>query len=142
MDEKKSWLDGWNRRCLKEVDEITTWKEALINSLLSLKIEINDMVSFDTKNRRFNVSSNLPTYKVIIESAEMDAFEEYPNLPEWDDYNKDLEIMFREYLDEIKFICEKWERHIMCRAAEFGSGDGATATEYFTELFNQFWGRS
>lgn len=138
MNEKKSWLDGWEWHSIKEVDEITSWQAALINNLLSLKNEINEIVRFDTKSRRFNISSNPHTYKEIIESAEKDAFEEYPNLPEWDDNNKDLETMFREYLTEIKSICEKWERHIMCHAAEFDKLDRETVTEFF----NQFWGRS
>lgn len=142
-------LDGWERYYIKETESITTWKDALINSLLSWESEINEIVSFDTKNRCFNVSSNPPTYKDIIESAEMDAFEDYPNLPEWDDNNKDLEKMFREYLVEIKSICEKWEEYIMCRATEFDKratefdkSDEETATEYYTSFFNQFWGRS
>lgn len=147
MNEKKSWLHGWNRCYLKEADEITTWKDALINSLLSLEIEINDMVSFDTKNRCFNVSLIHLTYKDIIESAETDAFEEYPNLPEWDDNNKDLEIMFREYLVEIKSICEKWERRIMSAAEDFDQHhqhdpDEQTTVEIYKDYFDKFWGRS
>lgn len=129
---------------------ISAWSAAFAESIESLSIEIFDAVIYDKKRHIFIVSSNPDTFAEIMASAEMNSFEEFEDLPDWPAHNEELEkelneLFHTEYLDKIKPLCEKWERHIMISAANFDKHyifeEDETATEHFTEYFNHFWGR-
>ena len=84
-----------------------------------------------------------------MESAEMNALEQYTEDERFPEWNEEAEYLFRtEYISKIKSLAEEWEAHIMYRAERFDAeekendefGD-ETATEYFTDYFNRFWGR-
>ncbi len=124
------------------MSEKITWAEAFENSLESWRDSLFSDITYDRNKHVFSVSSSPRTYREIIESAEMDEFEEYGDtLPEWDD---EAERLFKaDYLPKIKKMIKKWESHIMKCAEKFDKhyqfDENETATEYFTEYFKVFW---
>ncbi len=84
-----------------------------------------------------------------MESAEMNALEQYTEDERFPEWNEEAEYLFRtEYIRKIKPLAEEWEAGIMYHAKlvdEHDKGSHAfgdeTATEYFTDYFNRFWGR-
>lgn len=127
----------------------TPWLNAFAETLESYRIEIFQTAFYDKQHHCFVFSSDPMTFAEIMESAENNAFEEYEDLPDWDSNDKELERLFHvEYLDKIKPICEKWERHMMAAAANYDKHytfdyDGeSSAIEYFSKYFNLFWGKT
>ena len=127
----------------------TPWLKAFAESLESYRNEIYETAFYDKQHHCFVFSSDPMTFAEIMESAEINAFEEYDNLPDWDDKDEELKRLFRvEYLDKIKPICEAWERHMMNAAKNYDKHyvfdyDGETsAVAYFTKYFKLFWGKN
>ena len=130
-------------------DEPSTWAEVIKIEFEGVRAELESLVYYDTKQRCFNENINPTTYDQLMESAEMNALEQYTEDERFPEWNEEAEYLFRtEYINKIKPLAEEWEAGIMYHAKlvdEHEKGSPAfgdeTATEYFTDYFNRFWGR-
>ena len=58
-------------------DEPSTWAEVIKIEFEGVRAELESLVYYDTKQRCFNENINPTTYDQILESAEMNALEQY-----------------------------------------------------------------
>ena len=130
-------------------DEPSTWAEVIKIEFEGVRAELESLVYYDTKQRCFNEKINPTTYDQILESAEMNALEQYTEDERFPEWNEETEYLFRTaYISKNKSLAEEWEAHIMYRAERFDTEEKGndefgdeTATEYFTDYFNRCWGR-
>ena len=129
----------------RDDDEPMTWAEVFEIELEGTRTKLESLLCYDTKKRCIYENINPETYDEIMESAEMDAFEQYTDcLPEWND---ETQYLFQtKYLDKIKPLAEEWEARIMSVAKHYDKtgeqiSPEQTATEYYTDYFNRFWNR-
>ena len=130
-------------------DEPSTWAEVIKIEFEGVRAELESLVYYDTKQRCFYEDINPTTYDQLMESAEMNALEQYTEDERFPEWNDEAEYLFRtEYISKIKPLAEEWEAGIMYHAKlvdeyekeSLAFGD-ETATEYYTDYFNRFWGR-
>ena len=98
----------------QEDDEPSTWAEVIKIELEGVRAELESLVCYDTKQRCFNENINPTTYDQILESAEMNALEQYTEDEKFPEWNEETEYLFRtEYISKIKPLAEEWEVGIM-----------------------------